>query len=63
MATYSNVLAGESQGWGSLMGYCLWGHTESDKTEATQQQQQHSIALHKPAVQVTKLLKFQFPYL
>ena len=33
-------LPGESQGRGSLMGYCLWGRTESDTTEATQQQQQ-----------------------
>ena len=23
-------LPGESQGWGSLVGCCLWGHTESD---------------------------------
>ena len=30
----------ESQGRRSLMGCCLWGHTESDTTEATQQQQQ-----------------------
>ena len=29
---------GESQGWGSLMGCRLWGRTESDTTEATQQQ-------------------------
>ena len=28
-------LPGESQGWGSLMGCHLWGHTESDMTEAT----------------------------
>ena len=28
-------LPGESQGWGSLVGYCLWGHTESDTTEVT----------------------------
>ena len=28
-------LPGESQGWGSLMGCCLWGRTESDTTEAT----------------------------
>ena len=28
-------LPGESQGWGSLVGCCLWGHTESDTTEAT----------------------------
>ena len=32
-------LPGESQGRGSLVGYCLWGRTESDTTEATQQQQ------------------------
>ena len=30
MATHSSVLPGESQGRGSL-----WGHTESDMTEAT----------------------------
>jgi len=30
-------LPGESQGWGSLVGYCLWGCTESDTTEVTQQ--------------------------
>ena len=34
-------LPGESHGWwGSLVGCPLWGHTESDTTEATQQQQQ-----------------------
>ena len=33
-------LPGESQGQGSLVGCCLWGHTESDTTEVTQQQQQ-----------------------
>ena len=31
-------LPGESQGQRSLMGCHLWGHTESDTTEATQQQ-------------------------
>ena len=35
MATHSSVLAGESQGRGSLVGCCLWGRTESDTTEAT----------------------------
>ena len=34
-------LPGESQGWGSLVGCRLWGHTELDMTEVTQQQQQH----------------------
>ena len=28
-------LPGEFQGRGSLVGCCLWGHTESDTTEAT----------------------------
>ena len=33
-------LLGEPQGRGSLVGCRLWGRTESDTTEATQQQQQ-----------------------
>ena len=33
-------LPGESQGQRSLVGCCLWGRTESDTTEVTQQQQQ-----------------------
>ena len=28
-------LPGESQGWWSLVGCHLWGHTESDTTEVT----------------------------
>ena len=28
-------LPGESQGWWSLVGCCLWGRTESDTTEVT----------------------------
>ena len=35
MATQSMFLPGESQGRGSLVGCRLWGHTESDTTEAT----------------------------
>ena len=35
MATTPVFLPGESQGWGSLVGCCLWGHTESDMTEET----------------------------
>ena len=35
MATHSSVLAGESQGRGSLVGCHLWGRTESDTTEST----------------------------
>ena len=40
MATTPVFLPGESQGWGSLVGCHLWGHTESDTTKVTQQQQQ-----------------------
>ena len=35
MATHSSVLAWRILGTGSLMGCHLWGHTESDMTEAT----------------------------
>ena len=40
MATHSSVLAWRIPGTGSLVGCRLWGRTESDTTEATQQQQQ-----------------------
>ena len=40
MATHSRVLAWRIPGTGSLVGCRLWGRTESDTTEATQQQQQ-----------------------
>ena len=33
MATHSSVLAWRIPGTGSLVGCCLWGHTESDTTE------------------------------
>ena len=36
----SVFLPGESQGQRSLVGCHLWGHTESDTTEVTQQQRQ-----------------------
>ena len=36
-------LPGESQGRRSLVGCRLWGHTESDTTEVTQQQQQGTL--------------------
>ena len=35
MAPHSSTLAGDSQGQGSLVGYRLWGCTESDTTEVT----------------------------
>ena len=37
-------LPGESQGQRSLVGCRLWGHTASDTTEATRQQQQQKAA-------------------
>ena len=37
-ATHSSVFAWRILGTGSLVGYRLWGRTESDTTEATQQQ-------------------------
>ena len=40
MATAQVFLPGESQGRGSLVGCPLWGRTELDTTEVTQQQQQ-----------------------
>ena len=43
MATHSSVLAWRIPGTGSLVGCCLWGRTESDTTEATQQQQQQHL--------------------
>ena len=35
MATHSSILAWSIPGTGSLVGYLLWGRTESDTTEAT----------------------------
>ena len=40
MAPTLVFLSGESQGQGSLVGFCLWGCIELDTTEANQQQQQ-----------------------
>ena len=45
MATHSSVLAWRIPGTGSLVGCCLWGRTESDMTEATQQ---HTLFLGFP---------------
>ena len=43
MATHFSVLAWRIPEGGSLVGCHLWGRTESDTTEATQQQQQQYI--------------------
>ena len=42
MTTHSSVLAWRIPGMGEPGGCRLWGRTESDMTEATQQQQQLS---------------------
>ena len=53
MATHSSIIAWRVPGTGSVVSCCLWGRTESDTTEATQQQQQqltckeYSDAIHK----------------
>ena len=49
-------LPGESQGWASLVGCCLWGRTELDTTEATQQQQpqQRNVLNHISCMQSLK---------
>ena len=48
-------LPGESQGLGSLVGCCLWGCTELDMTEATQQQQQQSHLRHYLCIPISEL--------
>ena len=40
MATHSSILAWSIPGTEELVGCCLWGCTESDTTEVTEQQQQ-----------------------
>ena len=46
---------------GSLVGCCLWGRTESDPTEATQQQQQHWQAVSLPPAPPGKPLVLNRP--
>ena len=49
-------LPGESQGRRSLVGCRLWGRTESDTTEATQQQQQQGASrVHADKLHIQKL--------
>ena len=65
MAATSVFLPGESQGRGSLVGCHLWGRTESDRTGATQQQQQLifvKLFLTSCRYALTeKKLEYQFP--
>ena len=46
MATHSSVLAWRIPGTGEPGGLRLWGRTESDTTQAMQQQQQQDFILH-----------------
>ena len=41
------LLPGKSHGWRSLVGCHLWGHTESDTTEETEQQQHEQLHTSK----------------
>ena len=50
-------LPGESQGRGSLVGCPLWGRTESDMTEATQQQQQQHIEMVVKVIEKTEVAR------
>ena len=45
MTIHSSILAWRIPGRGSLAGCRLWGRTESDTTEAMQQQQQQGYTL------------------
>ena len=49
-------LPGESQGRWSLVGCCLWGHTESDMTEATKQQHTDDTTLMAESEEEIKIL-------
>ena len=44
-------LPGKSHGWRSLVGCRLWGRTESDTTEVTEQQQQQHIKGQQTSLQ------------
>ena len=54
-------LTGESQGRGSLVGCRLWGRTESDTAEATQQQQHFILATLISSFQTTYLFPILLP--
>ena len=63
MATHSSVLAWRIPGTGGLVGCRLWGLTESDTTEATQQQPQQqsknkSSCLHLALLKFSKFTEF-----
>ena len=51
-------LPGESQRLESLVGCPLWGHTESDPTDATQQQQQQQPTMRKALVTAANIVHY-----
>ena len=54
-------LPGESQGQGSLVGCHLWGQTELDMTEVTQQQQQQEDPLKEQIATHSNILAWEIP--
>ena len=54
-------LPGESQGRGSLVGYRLWGRTESDMTEANQHQQQQKFINYPSFIFFFSLFRHMHP--
>ena len=59
MATHSSVLAWRIPGTGSVGGCHLWGRTESDMTEVTQQQQQQGCCQRRLSEEVTFEQEFE----
>ena len=59
MATHSSVLAWRIPGMGSRVGCHLWGRTESDTTEATQQQQQQAYLDHLFLYELWLIISFE----
>ena len=60
MATTPVFLPRESRGQRSLVGCPLWGHTESDTTEAIlQQQQQHNITDTKAVQEISFIIQLK----
>ena len=55
-------LPGESQGWQGLVGCRLWGCTESDTTEVTQQQQQEACGLFSFLCYLHEMMKISVQY-
>ena len=54
-------LPGESQGRGNLVGFRLWGRTESDTNEATYQQQQAPLSMGLSRQEYWRGLPFPSP--